>query len=107
MKAFEKVCSLNELVANSGVAALVKGRQIALFYLDDQVYALDNYDPAGKAYVLSRGMIGNLGEALVVASPLYKDHFNLQTGQCLEKPELSVEVFDAKIEDGDVWVSVE
>ncbi len=54
--------------------------------------------------MLSRGLVGNLGERLVVASPIYKHHFDLQTGECLEAPEHSVPTWPARIEGGKVWV---
>ena len=81
------ICEQKDLVANSGVCAMVDGQQVALFYLPKetpQVYAIGNWDPIGKAHVLSRGMVGDINERLVVASPLYKQHFDLQTGEGLE-----------------------
>ncbi|HAZ80612.1 MAG TPA: nitrite reductase (NAD(P)H) small subunit, partial [Porticoccaceae bacterium] len=78
-----KICEQTDLVANSGVCAIVEGQQIALFYLPKEiptVYAIGNWDPIGKANVLSRGMVGDINQRLVVASPLYKQHFDLQTG---------------------------
>jgi nitrite reductase (NADH) small subunit len=54
--------------------------------------------------VLSRGLLGNLGERIVVASPIYKHHFDLQTGECLEVPEHSVPTWPARIDGGKVWV---
>jgi nitrite reductase (NADH) small subunit len=56
--------------------------------------------------VLSRGLIGSLGERIVVASPIYKHHFDLRTGECLESPEYSVSAFATRVEDGQVWVAV-
>jgi nitrite reductase (NADH) small subunit len=55
--------------------------------------------------VLSRGLIGSLGDRIVVASPIYKHHFDLRTGECLEAPDKSVSAFAARVEDGHVWVS--
>ena len=84
------ICEQKDLVANSGICAMVDGQQIALFYLPKetpQVYAIGNWDPIGKAHVLSRGMVGDINERLVVASPLYKQHFDLHTGECLEDSE--------------------
>ncbi len=83
------VCGLNDLVAGSGVAALVEGRQVAIFYLPEEspaLYAIDNWDPIGGANVMSRGIVGDVGGRLVVASPLYKQHFDLLNGECLEQP---------------------
>ena len=59
---------------------------------------------ANLASDVGRGMVGSLGERIVVASPLYKQHFDLQTGECLEAPEHSVACYPAKIEGGQVWV---
>jgi nitrite reductase (NADH) small subunit len=35
-------------------------------------------------------MVGDIDDRLVVASPLYKQHFDLLTGECLENDEVSV-----------------
>ena len=99
----EVVCQRSDLVAGSGVCALVGGEQVALFYLPEetpQLYALGNRDPIGKANVLSRGIVGDLGGELVVASPLYKQHFSLETGACLEEAEVRVEIYEVRL-DGD------
>lgn len=84
------VCDVADLVEGSGVAALVDGEQIALFYLPDSeppLYVIDNHDPVSGANVLSRGIVGDIKGELVVASPLYKQHFSLVTGQCLESED--------------------
>ncbi len=75
------VCDRRDLVGNSGVVALVDDAQVALFYLpgheSQPLYAIDNRDPKSGANVLGRGIVGHLGGELVVASPLYKQHFRL------------------------------
>lgn len=99
------VCRLGDIVPNTGVCALVGGRQVAVFRLDDDsVYALDNHDPFSRANVLSRGIVGDLKGELVVASPVYKQHFSLASGQCLEDPEVRVAVFRVRLEDDMVCV---
>ena len=50
--------------------------------------------------------MGNLGEHLVVASPLYKNHFDLRTGACLEMPEHSVQAHEVSVEAGRVRVAL-
>lgn len=106
----QTVCSVNDLAKDSGVCALItikgEAQQVAIYYLpktEKQVFALSNWDPIGKANVMSRGMVGNVGEELVVASPLYKQHFSLLSGQCLEE-EVELNVYDVFIEDGNVMV---
>jgi nitrite reductase/ring-hydroxylating ferredoxin subunit len=61
------VCALEDLVEGTGVGALVAGRQVAIFQVHGRVYALDNFDPASRANVLSRGLTGNLQGERVVA----------------------------------------
>jgi nitrite reductase (NADH) small subunit len=99
------VCATRDIVPDTGVCALVEGRHVAVFRLgEDRFYAIDNVDPRCGASVLARGLVGSLGERVVVASPIYKHHFDLQTGECLEAPENSVPTWPARIEAGKVWV---
>ena len=101
------VCRLNDIVANTGVCALAGGRQVAVFRLDDDsVYAIENHDPFSRANVLSRGIVGDLKGELVVASPVYKHHFSLTSGQCLEDPGVRIPVFPVRLEDDMVCVEV-
>lgn len=81
------ICSIEDLYPDSGVCALVNEQQVAIFYMpkEGEIYAISNHDPIGKANVLSRGLIGDLNGEPVVASPLYKQHYNLKTGVCLEQ----------------------
>ncbi len=102
------VCKLDDIVPNTGVCALVAGQPIAVFHLggaEPRVFAIDNLDPNSNASVLSRGLVGNLGDRLVVASPIYKHHFDLATGECLEAPQHSVSSYRTRIEAGKVWVA--
>ena len=100
------VCGLEEILPGAGVCALVEGRQIAVFRVGDSVYAVSNRDPASNANVLSRGIVGDLKGERVVASPIYKHHYSLMTGQCQEDPELFVDVFPATVVGGNVRVDV-
>ncbi len=102
------VCSVEDLQPDSGICALVEDKQVAIFYMpkDEAVYAINNYDPFGKANVLSRGLIGDFNGIPMVASPLYKQHFNLQTGECMEDESVSVEAYSIRIENGRVEVSI-
>ena len=103
-----EVCQLDDLIINDGVNSLVGDQQIAIFRTseDDKIYAIGNYDPIGKAYVLSRGIVGDIKGEPVVASPLYKQHFSLQTGQCLEDDDVSVPAYPVKVVDGMVQIQV-
>lgn len=107
-RAWVPVCRVSELLPERGVAALVNGEQVALFKTyDGQVYALGNFDPFSGAYVLSRGIVGSKGDIPTVASPMYKQVFDLRTGACLDtqgKEPASLHVWPAAVSDGDVLV---
>lgn len=104
--AFVPVCRIDDLVPGRGACALVDGVQVALFRLPrGSVYAIGNHDPFSGANVLSRGIVGDLKGELVVASPIYKQHFSLVSGRCLEKPEVVVPVFQVRTLRGMVEVA--
>jgi nitrite reductase (NADH) small subunit len=100
------VCRFDDLIDNIGVCALVEDKQIAIFRLSGskQLYAIDNHDPLSNANVLARGMCGDLKGQAVVASPIYKQHFILSTGQCLEDESIVLRTFAIRIVDGFVQV---
>jgi nitrite reductase (NADH) small subunit len=110
------ICALNDIIPNTGVCALVENQQIAIFRYgtETEVYAIANYDPFSKTYVLSRGIVGdylaNTGSDRQsipkVASPIYKHNFNLLTGQCLDDETVSIPTYKVRIVDGRVQVAV-
>ena len=102
------VCAATDILPDTGVCALVDGVHVAIFHIGAaaQFFAIDNVDPKSKASVLSRGLVGNLGERIVVASPLYKNHFDLRSGECIEAPEHSVRAHAVRIHDGRVQVAL-
>lgn len=110
--AWQDVCAPDDILPNMGVAALLGKRQIALFRVvtgdsdPGGIYAIDNYDANSSANVLSRGIVGDVQGELVVASPIYKHHFSLKTGRCLENEAASVHAYPVRIEEDRVQVSV-
>ena len=100
------VCALDALVPDVGVRARLGDAQVAVFRLSgrDDVFVIDAFDPFSNAPVLSRGIVGDLQGELVVASPIYKQHFNLRTGECLEDATVAVRTFAARVVDGQVQV---
>ena len=101
------VCPLTDMIDNVGQCALVNGKQIALFYLseDKQLFAIDNYDPFSHANVLSRGVVGDIKGRLVVASPIYKQHFDLATGQCIEEASIKLQCYPVRVLDGVIQIA--
>ncbi|WP_332605035.1 nitrite reductase small subunit NirD [Acinetobacter sp. ESBL14] len=101
-----EVCALDDITPNTGVGALIEGQSVALFRVghEKRIYALSNKDPFSQANVMCRGIIGDLQGERVIASPIYKQHFSLATGRCLEDKDQKLLVFPTKIENGRVWV---
>ena len=84
------ICRLSDIPLLSGVCALHLGEQVAIFNLSagdspKTVKSIANIDPIADASVLSRGIIGDIDGRQVVASPLNKRHFCLDTGECLQE----------------------
>jgi nitrite reductase (NADH) small subunit len=106
MLSWVDVCDLRTLPLDRGVCALVGGEQVALFRVspDGELFAVSNYDPFSKAFVLSRGIVGSKGNAIKVASPVYKNGFCLRTGQSLDDPEIHLTTYAVRVVDGRVQV---
>ncbi|MFT6030351.1 MAG: nitrite reductase (NADH) small subunit [Oleiphilaceae bacterium] len=101
------ICNKSDLVENSGVCALINDEQVALFYLphtEKKLFAVSNWDPIGKANVLSRGILGDIKGKIVVASPLYKQHFDLETGICIEDETVKLKTFPIFLEGDSVII---
>jgi len=100
------VCPLERLTPGRGVCALIGGLQVAVFRIaGEEVYALSNFDPFSGAFVLSRGIVGSRAERLKVASPIYKQSFDLETGVCLDDATITVRTFEVRVFDGMVQVA--
>jgi len=100
------VCALHEIVPDTGVCALVDGQQVALVRVGrgEQVYALGNFDPFSEAFVLSRGIVGDRAGVPKISSPIYKQSFDLRTGQCLDDPAVAVPIWPVRVREGRVEV---
>jgi len=102
------VCALDDIDPDTGVCALVGGRQVAVVRVGagEDVFALDNFDPFSQAFVLSRGIVGDKDGVAKIASPLYKQSFDLRTGRCLDDASVAVPTWPARVRDGHVEVHV-
>ncbi|HWL76480.1 nitrite reductase small subunit NirD [Microbacterium sp.] len=107
-----RVCAVADLEPERGRAALIDGVQLALFLLHGPdgrgpIHAVSNLDPYSGAHVISRGIVGTKADAPTVASPMYKQVFDLRTGACLDtqgKDERSLTTWPVAVRDGDVFV---
>ena len=106
MTAWTDVCDLDDLTPGRGVAAVVGSYQVAIFRfpVDDELFAVSNYDPFSQAYVISRGIVGTKGEVRKVAAPIYKQNFDLRTGACLDEPNVRLLTFPVRVTEGRIEV---
>ncbi|RUR34278.1 nitrite reductase small subunit NirD [Vreelandella nanhaiensis] len=107
----QRLCSKADLVAFSGVAAWLETpqgpKQVALFYLPGyprELYAIDHHDPFSNANVIAHGIVGDIKGAAVVASPIYKQHFRLEDGQCMENESVKLRTWQAEFKGDAVWI---
>lgn len=103
-----RLCRLTDLEVERGRAALVDGEQVALFLLEDgDIRAVDNHDPYSGANVISRGIVGSRGGRPTIASPMYKQIFDLRSGTSVEtrgKEVRRLRVWPVRTLDGDLYL---
>ncbi len=107
MSQWTSICPAARLPVERGVAALLDGEQVAVFRTaDNRLHAVSNHDPFSGAMVISRGIVGSRGERPTVASPVYKQVFDLETGQCIDDPAVRLHVYPVRVQDGVVQVAL-
>lgn len=110
---WQPICKRSDLIADSGVCALVGDdssgkKSIALFFIpgaEPQLYAIDNRDPFANAGVIARGIVAEVDGELTVSSPLYKQHFRLSDGVCLEDENVKLATYPTAFDGETVLVS--
>jgi len=101
MPDFVTVARVEDVPQGQSRVFQVAGREIALFHVGAQFYALDNVCP-------HRG--GPLGEGIIsgteVICPWHAWSFDIRTGAYTFDPELAVKKFEVRVEDGQVQVAI-
>jgi nitrite reductase (NADH) large subunit len=95
-----------ELVTpDRGVAAEMDGERVAVFRLaSGELFAIDDRDPFSGAPVLAKGIVGEVDGVPTVASPMYKQRFDLRSGECIDDPSVSVRTHEVLVSDGAIRV---
>lgn len=101
-KSWQTICPSTELKEPLGVRALLDNEQVAIFKIKSELYAVSAIDPFTNAAVLARGIVGDLGGKTVVASPIYKQHFCLSSGACLEDEGVSLKTYAVRDNSGQI-----
>jgi len=104
------ICNIDDILPSMGRCALFNEQQVAIFRVVDQsgkeqFFAIDNFCPFSESNTLSRGLTGSITDKIVVASPLYKQHFDLTTGICLEDESVSVNTYPVRLNGSTVQLA--
>ncbi len=103
---WQHICALADLPPNLGMCAQLGRHQVALFHLTNgAVYAIDNCDPITGANVLSRGLIAEKDGKFTLCSPLLKQHYCLESGQCLQDERVFVAVYPVKVVEQQIYLT--
>jgi nitrite reductase (NADH) large subunit len=92
-----------------GGAAVKYGKtQIAVFNFSARGawYATQNMCPHKQAFVLSRGIIGDVRGTPKIVCPLHKKNFALDTGACLSGGAGELMTFPVKVDDDHVYLEL-
>jgi nitrite reductase (NADH) small subunit len=104
---WHRVCAVSRVGIDRGVGVLIDEVPIAVFRLHDgSLHALSGTDPFSQATVMSRGIVGSIGGRAVVASPMFKQRFDLLTGVCLDDPTVSVCVYAVREHEAAIEISL-
>ncbi|MFB9715198.1 nitrite reductase (NAD(P)H) small subunit, partial [Arthrobacter methylotrophus] len=55
---------------------------------------------------MARGITGSRGSRPTIASPLHKEIYDLETGECFTNPELRLAIYATRLVDGYIEVAV-
>lgn len=97
-----KLADLSEVPVGEAKAVQIgEGRSIALFNVDDKIYATDNQCPH-MGYPLTRGRIRHG----ILTCDWHERSFDLEGGGCFNVECDDLQTFPAEVRDGGIWVQL-
>ena len=105
-RAWVNVGNTSDFPPDGGATIKYGGVQIAVFNFSSrgEWYASQQMCPHKKAFVLSRGILGDAGGTPKIACPLHKKTFSLESGDSLSGEDYGLQVFAVKVEDDEVYL---
>ncbi|MBI4358355.1 MAG: Rieske 2Fe-2S domain-containing protein [Candidatus Omnitrophica bacterium] len=100
MSNFVKVAKKSELSSGCGIKVEVGGKEIALFNIDGNFYAIDD-TCQHQGGPLSEGAVENK----VVTCPWHGWEYDVTNGACLTNPAAQQNKYEVKIEGEDILIS--
>ena len=101
MEGFFRVCRADDLENNSGKRFIVDDVDIAVFKVDNKIYALSNVCPHQHSPLIYEGFLENG----CVVCPAHGWMFNLETGKT-PAGHRGLNSFEVRIENGEVFAKV-
>jgi nitrite reductase/ring-hydroxylating ferredoxin subunit len=101
MPRFVKLATLDEIPSGSAKEVEFEGRIYALYNIDGGISAIDGICPH-QGGPLAEGMV----EGTTVTCPWHGWQFDVRSGKTPLGPKIKQAVYDVRIEDQDVLVSV-
>ena len=101
MEGFFKVCRADDLENNTGKRFIVDDVDVAVFKVDNEIYALSNICPHQHSPLIYDGFL----EDGCVVCPALGWMFNLETGKT-PTGQRGLNSFEVRIEDGMVFAKV-
>jgi nitrite reductase (NADH) small subunit/3-phenylpropionate/trans-cinnamate dioxygenase ferredoxin subunit len=98
---FVRIAAIDQLAPGTGQVRLIQGRQVALFHVNGQFWAVENSCPH-RGGPLGEGAL----EGTVITCPLHGWQFDVTTGDCLEHPNRKIACFPVRVEGDDVLVEL-
>ncbi|MEM7142141.1 MAG: nitrite reductase small subunit NirD [Actinomycetota bacterium] len=105
-----EIADVEQVPVDRGVAALVGGVAVAIFRLratdtePESWFCIQHADPVTGSPVLARGLVGSRGDVPTVASPIYKERYDLRTGVGLDDPTQVLRTHEVRVAHGVVSV---
>lgn len=106
--AWVKVGAVSDFPRNGGATVKYGKVQIAVFNFADrgEWHACQQMCPHKKAFVLSQGILGDVGGVAKIACPIHKKSFSLESGTCLSGEEYEIRLFPVKVEGEEVFLEL-
>jgi 3-phenylpropionate/trans-cinnamate dioxygenase ferredoxin subunit len=101
MERFFKVCSVDDLTNNSGRRFIVDDVDVAVFKVEDKIYALSNICPHQHSPLIYDGFL----EDGCVVCPAHGWMFSLETGKT-PTGHKGLNSFEVRVENEEVFVKV-
>ena len=102
MARFVTVAQRDDIRAGFGKRIVIEKKELALFRIEDEFYAIENECPHYGAE-LCHGMI----REKVVACPWHWWQFDITDGRCLTVPGMDVKSFPVRVENDEIQIELE